>query len=274
MQRNARRPGIRARRILPLVATVGVAAMLLSVMAAPASAHEGRKVGKYELVVGFGDEPAYAGSKNSVQLMVSDASGKPVTDLDVSKVAVHGFYGTKADPALPKIVLPLEPHFGDEWGTPGDYQSFFVPSAPGRYSFHVHGAINGQKVNQVFTSGPKTFDDVLDPTKTAFPALKDPSTGQLAQRLDREVPRLTASVQSVLALSRAAERRADGKLAQARQLAFAGMLLGLIGIVLAGIAMAAARSARRRAQAPPVPAPPAPLRADPEPTQELNKLRV
>lgn len=259
---------------MSLVATVGVAAVLLSVMAAPASAHEGRKVGRYQLVVGFGDEPAYAGTRNSVQLIVSDASGRPVTDLDVGKVAVHAFYGTKADPSLPKIVLPMEPHFGDGWGTPGDYQSFFVPSAPGRYSFHVHGAINGQKVNQVFTSGPRTFGDVLDPAKTTFPALKDPSTGQLAQRLDREVPRLTASVQSVLTLSRAAERRADGKLAQARQLAFAGMLLGLIGIVLAGVAVASARGARRRAQAPPIPAPPAPLRADPDRTQELNKLRV
>jgi hypothetical protein len=267
MRSNARRS---ARRITTLVATVGMAALLLTATAMPAAAHEDRKAGRYQLVVGFGDEPAYAGAKNSFQLILSDAGGKPVTDLDTDKLLVHGFYGTKADPKLPKIVLPLEPHFGDGWGTPGDYQSFFVPSAPGKYTFHVHGAINGQKVNQVFTSGPNTFSEVADPLKAAFPALNDPSTAQLAQRLDREVPRLSASVQSALAASQAA----DDRIAQARLVELAGLGLGLFGIVLAGVALVAARGARRDTQPPSTPTPPAPLRVDPQPTQELDKLRI
>jgi len=48
--------------------------------AAPALAHEGRKLGDLEMEVGWGTEPAYSGEVNSVQiLLVHD--GKPVVDL-------------------------------------------------------------------------------------------------------------------------------------------------------------------------------------------------
>jgi hypothetical protein len=42
-----------------IVVVAGVAGLLLALGAAPASAHEERKVGKYTLAVGFGDEPAH-----------------------------------------------------------------------------------------------------------------------------------------------------------------------------------------------------------------------
>jgi hypothetical protein len=42
-----------------------------------------------------------------------------------------------------------------EWGTPGDYRAFFIPTAPGGYSFHFTGTIKGQKIDQTFKSGPK-----------------------------------------------------------------------------------------------------------------------
>jgi hypothetical protein len=58
------------------------------VLASPAAAHEAKTVGNH-FVVGFGDEPAYASEKNSVQLLLADANDKPVTDLtDTLKVAV------------------------------------------------------------------------------------------------------------------------------------------------------------------------------------------
>jgi len=248
------RPGSRARTVVSLAAAAALAALLLSAGAAPASAHEGRRVGKYVLVVGFGDEPAYAGAKNSVQLLLSDASGKPVTNLAVDKLQVHGFYGAKVTPASPTIELPLEANFGDDWGTPGDYRSFFVPTAPGTYSFHLLGTINGQKVSQLFTSGPDSFGDVVDPAKTSFPASGDPSSGQLARRLDRELPRLSASVAVAQASSQAAEQRARDEAGQARLLGLGGMAFGLVGIVLAAVAAVAVRGARRRPPEPPTPA--------------------
>jgi hypothetical protein len=42
-------------------------------------------------VVGCGDEPAHAGGKNSVQLILADANDKPVTDLgNTLKAGVPG----------------------------------------------------------------------------------------------------------------------------------------------------------------------------------------
>jgi hypothetical protein len=82
----------------------------------------------------------------------------------------------------------------------------------------------------VVPSGPETFGDVNDPAKAAFPAVKDPTTAQLAQRLDRESARLTASAAA------AAQRDAEEAASQARMLAIGGLLVGLVGLVVAGLA--------------------------------------
>jgi hypothetical protein len=67
-------------RITTLAATVGVAGRVATLGAAPAAAHERRAAGRYQLVVGFGAEPDYAGERNSVQVRITDAAGKPVVD--------------------------------------------------------------------------------------------------------------------------------------------------------------------------------------------------
>ena len=89
-----------------------LAVLLAPLLALPASAHGEHKVAKYTFVVGFGTEPAYAGVTNSVQLIISN-NDKPVTDAKGLKVTVStGDAEGKA--------FPLEPYFGDDWGTPGD----------------------------------------------------------------------------------------------------------------------------------------------------------
>ena len=143
----------------------------------PALAHVEKTVGKYKFVVGWGDEPTYAGFRNSVQLILSDSKGKPVTDLgDSLKVTVE-FSGQT-------VTYPLETTFDPDSGegTPGDYRAFFIPTRPGNYTFHFTGSIHGQKVDQSFASGPITFDPVTDPTEAMFPA-KDPPAGELASRV-------------------------------------------------------------------------------------------
>src|SRR5512133_3232159 len=77
-------------RIAACVAlTGGLAAAFVLALSAPAFAHEERAVGAYHFVVGWGDEPAYAGQKNSLQLSRGTKAGKPVTDLgDALKVEV------------------------------------------------------------------------------------------------------------------------------------------------------------------------------------------
>jgi hypothetical protein len=225
-------------RLLRVAGVLGAALLLATLAAAPASAHAERKAGAYSFVVGFGTEPAYAGQPNSLQVIISQG-GQPATDLagKLDGLLAHAFYGTKADPKLDKIELPLEPHFGDGWGTPGDYRSFFVPTQAGAYTFHLHGKLGTQKVNLVIPSGPDTFSNVNDPAKSAFPAVKDPTAAQLAQRLDRETTRLNATVQQDMTAQQAAEDAAR----QAWLLALVGLGVGVIGLVVGGLALARAR---------------------------------
>ena len=220
------------KRLLGLTATLGLAVLLVPLVASPASAHEERTVGKYHFVVGFGDEPAYQGDKNSVQLILADASDKPVTDLgDTLKVEVST--DTAPGQTLP---LALEPFFEvGEFGTPGDYRAFFIPTRPGKYTFHFTGSIKGQKVDQRFTSSDTGFSEIEDPSKVQFPA-KDPTTGQLAQRLDQQVPRLETAVAD-------ARKQASDDARLALIVAIVGVVLGLAGVVLALTRQPAAKPA-------------------------------
>jgi len=232
MRRRPIHPTMPAR-LVRVAFILGAAVLLAALAAAPASAHAEKQVGRYTFVVGFGDEPAYAGQPNSLQVLIS-RDGKPATDLagKLDGLMAHAFYGRKASPRFENVMMPLEPRFGDDWGTPGDYRSFFVPTQAGAYTFALKGKLGDQKVDVVVPSGPETFGDVNDPARAAFPAVKDPTTAQLAQRLDRETTRLNGTVAAATAAQRAAEDRVD----QARLLALGGLLVGVVGLVVGALA--------------------------------------
>jgi hypothetical protein len=156
-------------------------------LAAPASAHEFRNVGKYNFVVGFGTEPPFSGVPNRVQLLVSEAATeKPVADIG-EDLSVEVIFGDQSQP------LELEPKFVvGEFGEVGDYGADFVPTRPGKYTFHFSGSIKGQDIDEDFTSSADGFSEVLDTTAESFP-VKDPSTGQLNERIDRELPRIESA---------------------------------------------------------------------------------
>lgn len=212
-------------RSVTAVLTAGGA---LAVIAAPASAHEPRTGGPVRIVVGWGDEPTYTGFKNSVQVTITDANGAPVTDIgDTLRVEVI----KGAD----RMTLPLVANFGaGAAGTPGEYRAWVTPTRPGSYTFRLTGNLRGQSLDESFTSSRTTFNEVEDVAGIAFPA-KDPSAGQLATRIDREVPRLKA------ALGRA-EDRAD----KAWTLALASVLVGAVGLLAGGSALVVARRGARR----------------------------
>jgi hypothetical protein len=226
------------RRLLAAMVAATLAALLVPLLASPASAHEAKTVGKYHFVVGFGDEPAYAGEKNSVQLILADATDKPVTDLgNTLKVEV-----TTGDAEA--LQLSMEPFFEvGEFGTPGDYRAFFIPTTPGSYSFHFTGTIKGQKIDQTFKSGPQTFSDIDDPAQVQYP-VKQPTGGQLATRADRETARINAAL--------TAERdQAKDDAASARTLAIIGLIVGALGLVAGIVAL----TRGRRSSAPAAPTP-------------------
>ncbi len=205
-----------------------LAATILLFGAAPALAHEERTVGDLDVEVGWGTEPAYSGEVNSVQLLLSHG-GKPVVDLG-DTLDLEVTFGDQT------TTLTLEPFFGEGEGTPGDYRAWFIPTTPGQYSFHFSGTIDGEDFDETFTSGPSTFDDVENPQSVEFP-VKEPSAGELAARLDREVPRLTSSVDDVQASAQAAGDDASS----AKKLGLVGLVVGAAGLVVAIVALISSR---------------------------------
>jgi hypothetical protein len=201
----------------PAAAAVVLAVLLVPLLAVPASAHGEHKVGNYTFVVGFGTEPAYAGETNSVQLMISNGD-KPVTDARGLKAAVST---GDADPKE----MALQPYFGQGWGEPGDYRAFFIPTAPGAYTFRITGTLGGKKIDKSYTSGKDGFDEVTDPAEVQYP-VQEPTGAQVTTRLERETARLNAAV--------AAEREAaDEEVAGARRLATIGLAVGALGLLVA-----------------------------------------
>jgi len=192
--------------------------------AAPALAHEQRASSGFDLVVGWGEEPAYTGVMNSVEVTVSETgAGPPVTDLgDALQVEVSKGSDT--------ITLPLEVAAPEASGPTGTYRAGLTPTRPGTYTFRLTGSIRGQDVAESFTSSASTFDDVED-FALQFPA-RDPSTGQLATRIDREVPRLNDRIQAL-----------EAGLRRARTIAVVGAVAGVVGLVTAaGGAVAVSRT--------------------------------
>jgi len=133
-----------------------------------ALAHESREVGDLTMVVGFLDEPVYSGQKSGLDLRVSRA-GEPVEGLEETLEAEVTFDGQTRD-------LPISAVFGEV----GAYRSVFFPTAAGPYTFHIFGEIEGEPIDESFTSGPDTFSEVQDVTGGQFPVVL-PAAGDTAR---------------------------------------------------------------------------------------------
>jgi hypothetical protein len=229
---------MRARVLMALAAAAAVPVLFIAATAAPASAHVLKTAGPYHLLIGFGNEPTYAGEQNSVFLLLTDAkTGAPVVDEglgDTLKVAVG--FGTQTK-RLP-LVSSFDPDSGQ--GTKGVYNAYFIPTVPGDYTFHFSGTIHTTKVNITVKSSPTTFDSAHDPAAIQFPQ-QAPSNLQLAQRLDAQAARQAAAVQ-------AADSKASSA-STALAVGIAGLVVGSAGLCVGGIALARSRSRSRSAAA-------------------------
>ncbi len=137
--------------------------------------------------------------------------------------------------------LTVEPFFEDgEFGTPGDYRAWFIPTSPGQYTFHFTGTIDGQDIDETFTSGPQTFDDVVSPSDIEYPE-KLPSTNELADRIDREVPRLNDSIEQARTAAVGAVQDASDEASSAKTLGILGLVVGTLGLVVAVVAVVLSR---------------------------------
>ena len=164
-------------------------------LATLAGAHERKIVGQYHLVIGWGDEPAFTGMKNTVEVDLADRTGAPMTDLGGGSLSVEVIYGDE------RLTLPLRP----VRQPPGKFRASLVPTRAGAYTFHISGTVKGEPIDVSSTCSDTTFECVTDVADLQFPA-KDPSPGQLADRLSRGLPRAeqaasTAGAARVIAFS-------------------------------------------------------------------------
>ncbi len=213
-----------------------VAAGLIVLPAAPAFAHGETEQGGLVLTIGFADEPAFAGQPNAVQLIV-EHDGEPVIDLRPGDVTVEITYGDETSEPM-----DMTPAFFFEagqlvFGEAGDYHADFVPSQPGKYTFHFTGTIEGEKVDEEMTSGPETFSAAEDAASMSFPAVDAPSIEEVVTRIDAESARAADGV----AAAEAAAASANDAASSARTVAMVGIMLGAIGVIVAIVAIASGR---------------------------------
>ncbi|HEX4864240.1 MAG TPA: hypothetical protein VFV02_09220 [Acidimicrobiales bacterium] len=216
------------KRFWRAATAAGVTAAACLVGGPAALAHEQRQVGAYQFTVGWSHEPTYVGAENSIQLFVHDAHGNPIDDLgSPPTLQVEVIFGTQTSSPL-----DLEPSFDPDTGlgTHGEFDAAIIPTTAGNYTFHFYGSVNGQKVDERFTSGPTTFNTVADPTGVEFPA-KVPTLPDLASLTARLSPR----VDHATALASASTNRANS----AHTLGLVGLILGAAGLV-AGVGLGGA----------------------------------
>ena len=177
------------------------AALLILLLPGTALAHERRTIanGKYDVVVGWTGEPAYAGQMNAASIRVMQAgTTTPVTGADKTlKLAIRQGASTQA--------FPLKAAFGQD----GFYTADIMPTRVGDYQWIFTGDINGDAVNETFDTADGKFNAVLEATGVQFPvALGDPAQN-------------AAALQSA---------QADAQ--SARTLALVGIVLGVIGLLV------------------------------------------
>ncbi len=185
------------------------AGLLLALLAVPtvALAHEHRTIdnGKYDVVVGWDQEPAYAGQKNGATIRISQAGSNPAVPVEGAdktlKITVKQGASTRE--------FPLRAVFGQ----PGYYMADIFPTRVGDYQWTFTGTLNGDAVNETFDSADGKFDGVVAPTDLQFPI----ETGDPAQ---------------LMTMAQQAQSEAQS----ARTFAYIGIGIGVVGLLLAGAA--------------------------------------
>ena len=218
------------KRLVSAVAAATLLTLSLALLAAPAFAHETASAGDLALELGWGTEPAYAGQLNTVQLIVTHkADGDPINDPGARLTATVSYGDQRQE-------FELMPTYDAAAGTgvPGEYAALIIPTAPGDYTFHVTGKVEGVKVDLEVASSPQTFSPVEDAQAVQFP-VKVPGTDQVAQRLDNELARTITAGDVSEAVS--------SEVSSARALGYAGIAVGAVGVVLAAVALAVRRRA-------------------------------
>lgn len=182
----------------------GLAGLFIVLLATPVLGHEEREVAGYSFEVGLVGEPVFVGQKSGLEFFVNKGD-TPVEGLEKTLKAEVIVGQAKRD-------LPIKARFGEK----GAYQSIFIPTAGGKYTFHIFGTVEGNAIDESFTSSPDGFNEVQEATSGQFPV----------------------TLPTAAELSAEGKKGADaaGQLPIALALGGAGLIVGLValGVALAG----------------------------------------
>jgi hypothetical protein len=232
-------------------------ALGLMLVVGVAEAHIVKTIGTYTVALGWAHEPTFVGELNAVQVVIKNASGKPVTDLNDGDLKVTVSTGGKTSDPLP-LLNAFDADTG--LGVQGDYEAALIPTAPGDYTFHLMGSIDGTAVDETATSSDSTFNSVVDSTGIQFPN-QLPALTDVITRLDRIDARLAAlpspgtgaiasnapSASGVPIFDQldAANAAAANAQSAANQALIVGGAIGLAGVIIGLAALGVALRGRR-----------------------------
>lgn len=146
-----------------------IPAMLLSMIAFSAAAHEGRSVagGALQIEVGWRTEPAIEDVLNNFDLFVERDDGTPVSvragaEIDLSIEVLFLRRDTPSSPILAHETL--EGELKQDFVNPSRYNIPFIPTKDGAYGFHLTGTIEGHPIDEVFIcgGGSQSDDEAFD----------------------------------------------------------------------------------------------------------------
>jgi hypothetical protein len=182
---------LRNTSVIRRLSVVAITALMLVVVAASVSAHEGREVeGEFEFVVGFMNEPAYVNQMNGLDLRITYLNGNqddaengddPGDDHEHSNgEAEDDHHGGESEPvenahqSLNATIIygseEMELDLRPVYNQPGAYTAEVIPTSPGTYTFHIHGEIDGIQIDETFVGGPDTFSEPAETDDLEFPA--------------------------------------------------------------------------------------------------------
>jgi hypothetical protein len=184
-----------------LAAAMAAALVLLALLPGTALAHERVTAGKYELVIGWAEEPPLLGEPNAITLRITDTeAGQPVSDVTTLELSVSTGGQSR--------VLALEPAGRS---SPGEYAADIIPTVRGTYSVRIAGTIEAQAVDAAVD-----IEEVADAGSLQFP-LTLPSSPQMSEELSS---------------LRTENLTLRDYVARSQLMAAGGLVLGLAGLVV------------------------------------------
>lgn len=184
--------------------------------------HTVDSVGDYRLEIGWMTEPVVSGETNGIELFVSQMEpGLPLEEQKF-KDGVTGLEDTLKMQLVfkdQKIILPFEA----DHNIPGKYYAFVDPTAPGFYQANILGNID--ETNVSLSMHPPKVDDR---SYIEFPEREGSVEEQI---LDEH-----AMLQQEIDENKETLNRIESA-AQASNIGYAGIALGIAGIVIASIAI-------------------------------------